>query len=351
MSRVLSSLALIVLVGGCRRPAAKQESATRAHGKAETLIVTERTAPEMLEITGTLTADKRTDLAANATGRVMRTFVERGDHVAAGATLAQLDSRAAALTQKEANANATAMSEQLAQVRAECTRNDYLLERKAISQAEYDKTSSQCRSQASTEEAARARAAEAARALGDTSIRAPFAGLIGERFISVGDYVRADSKVVTLLAIDPLRLRLSVPERAVASVHEGTVVTFETVSLPGQVHKATVRYLGREVRELTRDLIDEAVVDNPDGVLVPGMFVTAHIPIGEKPRPFVPKTALVALGVTQAVFVVVAGRLQERVVQTGPAIDDNIAILDGVKSGDAVVSQPTKDMVDGMTVD
>jgi RND family efflux transporter MFP subunit len=350
----LSSLAVVALaVLGCGRRTAKEDTQKPAalHVKPETIVVAERNAPETLEITGTLAADKRTDLAANAVGRVLRTFVERGDHVSAGAILAQLDARAAALTQQEANANATALSEQLANVRAECARNDVLLEKGAISRTEYDRTSSQCRSQASTEEAARARAAEASRALGDTNIRAPYAALIGERFVSVGDYVRADSKVVTLLAIDSLRLRLSVPERAIAFVHEGTVVTFETVSLPGQIHTGTVRYIGGEVRELTRDVIDEAVVDNKSGLLIPGMFVTAHLPIGEKMRPFVPKTALVPLGIARGVFVVVAGRLQERVVQTGTAIGDDVAIVEGIKAGDVVVSHPTPDMLDGMAVD
>jgi membrane fusion protein (multidrug efflux system) len=321
--------------------------------KAETVVVGERVVPETLEITGSLTADKRTDLAANASGRVVRTFVERGDHVGAGAVLAQLDARAAAITETEAKANEAAIAEQLANVLADCKRSEALLAKGAISQVEHDRTSSQCRSQASSEEAARARAAEASRAVGDTSIRAPYAGVIGERFVSVGDYVHPDSKVVTLLATDPLRLRLSVPERAIASAREGSVVSFETAAAPGRVFTGTIRYLGREVRENTRDMVDEAVVENHDGALVPGVFVTAHLTIGEATRPVVPKSALVPAPPAQAVFVVVDGRLQERVVETGPGLTDGdvVAILDGVKKGDRVVLHPTREMLDGMAVE
>jgi membrane fusion protein, multidrug efflux system len=344
--------ALLGVAGCARRPDKEDPAKTAAgHVKAETVVVGERTVPETLEITGVLAADKRTDLAANATGRVVRTFVERGDHVNAGAILAQLDVRAAALTETEAKANEAAMAEQLAAVRADCARYEVLLAKGAITRQEYDRTSSQCRSQASSEEAARARAAEAARALGDASIRAPYAGVIGERFVSVGDYVRPDSKVVTLLAIDPLRLRLSIPERAIGAAHEGSIVTLETVSLPGRAYSGTIRYVGREVRETTRDMIDEAVVDNHDGALVPGMFVTAHLPIGESTRPVVPKSALVAVEPAQAVFVVADGRLQERVVETGTTLDDGVAVLDGVKKGDRVVIHPTPDMLDGMAVE
>jgi RND family efflux transporter MFP subunit len=339
--------------GGCARHAAREGTgkATEVRVKADTVVIGERTVAETVLVTGVLAADRRTDLSANATGRVVRTFVERGDHVAAGEILAQLDSRSAALSKAEAKANEETVAEQLRAVRTDCARSEALLAKGAISQAEYDKTSSQCRSQSSSEEAARARAAEAARALGDSSIRAPFAGVVGERFVSVGDYVRPFDKVVTLLAIDSLRLKLSVPERAIGAAHEGSVVTFETVSMPGRVYTGTIRYLGREVREGTRDLIDEAVVDNHDGSLVPGMFVTAHLPTGESTRPIVPKSALVPVEPAQAVFVVADGRLQERVVETSTAIDDGVAVLDGVKKGERVVVHPTPDMLDGMSVE
>jgi membrane fusion protein (multidrug efflux system) len=343
----------ILTAQGCHRGASKEEAAQPVEGRvrAETVVVSERTVPETLEVTGVLAADKRTDLAANATGRVVRTFVERGDHVNAGAILAQLDARAAAFTETEARANEAAMAEQLAAVRADCARDEALFAKGAISKTEYDRTSSQCRSQSSSEEAARARAAEAARSLGDTSIRAPYAGVIGERFVSVGDYVRPDSKVVTLLAIDTLRLRLSVPERAIGAAQEGAVVLFETISRPGRPFVGTIRYVGREVRETTRDMIDEAVVDNRDGAVMPGMFVTARLPIGQATRAVVPKSALFPVEPAQAVFVVADGRLNERVVETGTAIDDGIAVRDGVKKGDRVVIHPTPDMLDGMSVE
>jgi RND family efflux transporter MFP subunit len=343
----------VLAAAGCHRLAEREEATRPAEGRvnAETVVVSERTVPETLEVTGVLAADKRTDLAANATGRVVRTFVERGDYVSGGAILAQLDARAAAFTETEARANGAAMAEQLAAVRADCARDEALFAKGAISRTEYDRTSSQCRSQASSEEAARARAAEAARSLGDTSIRAPYSGVIGERFVSVGDYVRPDSKVVTLLAIDTLRLRLSIPERAIGAAKEGSVVTFETMSLPGHVYVGTIRYLGREVRETTRDMIDEAMVDNRDGALVPGIFVTAHLPIGQAMRPVVPRSALFAVEPAQAVFVVAEGRLQERVVETGTSIDEGIAVRDGVKKDDRVVLHPTPDMLDGMSIE
>ena len=78
-----------------------------------------------------------------------------------------------------------------------------------------------------------------------------------------------------------------------------------------------MKYLGREVRQTTRDLVVEAVSDNADHALLPGMFVTAHLRIGEETVPVVPKKALVRLDANDTVFVVVDGRLEQRVIQEG----------------------------------
>jgi membrane fusion protein, multidrug efflux system len=329
--------------------AAKSKTGPKIH--VETAKVTEQTVPKLLTITGVLEANMRTDLAANAQGRVIRTFVERGDHVKAGQLLAQLDVRAAVLSQAEAVANAKSASDTLTNVRADCERYKKLLERGAITQQEYDKQTTSCATQGSSEEAARARAAEASQTLNDAAIRAPFAGVVGERFVTVGDYVHSDTRVVTLLVDDPLRLKLTVPEPSIGFVKEGVIVTFETVSRPGRVFQATVKYLGGEVRQSTRDLVVEALSDNPDHALLPGMFVTAHLPIGQETVPVVPKSAIVRVDTSDTVFVAIDGRLEQRVIQDGPVVGDMMAALDGVKKDENIVVKPSPQTVDGADID
>jgi RND family efflux transporter MFP subunit len=163
-----------------------------------------------------------------------------------------------------------------------------------------------------------------------------------ERFAHVGDYVRADTKVATLLVDDPLRLRLSVPEPQIPFAKEGAVVTFETAAVPNRTFSGTIRFVGREVRTTTRDLVVEAWVDNPEGHLLPGMFVIAHLPTGEAMHTVVTRSALVPLGGDQSVFVIVDGRLQQRVVQVGASIGDAVVILDGLRKGERVVTDPSQ---------
>jgi membrane fusion protein (multidrug efflux system) len=344
------ALALPPLVAGCSRASAadaagSEPPAPKVH--VQTAAVAEQAVPRLLSLTGVLSSNERTDLAANASGRVVKTFVERGDHVAAGALLAQLDMRSAALSRAEAEANATSAASQLTNLRADCQRYTSLLATGSISQAEYDRQATSCQTQASAEEAARARAAAAVQTVSDSSIRAPFGGVIAERFAHVGDYVHADTRVVTLLVDDPLRLELTVPEANVSSVHPGLAVSFESVAVPGRVFTATVKYMGGEIRAATRDLVVEAVTDNHDHALLPGMFVTARLPIGETTLPVVPAKALVERDGNETLFAVVDGHLEARVVQLGPKVGELVAIADGVKKGEQVVVSPPQGAVDG----
>jgi membrane fusion protein (multidrug efflux system) len=353
--RTRSSVWLLVAtlgVGGCQRaanPEAKAKLEPALH--VESVLIDERPVPKTVTVTGTLEADKRTELAANASGRVLRTFVERGDHVKAGALLAQLDSRGATNTHAAAEADAKAITEQLTAVQAECKRYEALRTKGAITQQEFDRQAVQCRTQASSEEAARARLADAARVVQDAAIRAPFAGVVGERFVNVGDYVQPSSKIVTLLVDNPLRLRISVPEPAIPYAREGTIVHFQVLSVPNKTFSAVIKYVGREVRPITRDVIDEAVVDNRDRLLLPGTFVTIDLPTGVVNRAIVPRTAVVSPDDEPTVFAIVDQRLEQRAVHTGVSIDDGLAVSEGLKKGDRVVNHPAPDLKDGSRVE
>jgi RND family efflux transporter MFP subunit len=157
--------------------------------------------------------------------------------------------------------------------------------------------------------------------------------------------------VVTLLADDPLRLRLTVPERDIFAVKQGLSVRFESAGLPKRSFQATVRYIGGEVRPQTRDLVVEAIVDNHDGALLPGMFVSAHLSTGKVELPVVPKSALVTTTASPSVFVVEGERLHQRIVRPGAPQGDGVPIVDGVKVGDRVVVNPSNAMADGALVD
>ena len=338
-------------VGGCGRVERTEPTPTAPKVHVETIVASERLVPKVLPLSGTLAADQRTDLAANAAGRVVKTFAERGQHVTKGYVLAQLDSRTALLGVNEAEANVQSATASRSNAAADCTRYDALIAKGAITQQEYDKAMAQCRTTSASEAAAVARAREASQSLSDATIRAPFTGTVTERFVNVGDYVKSDTRVVTLLQDDTLRLKLTVPEASLGYVHDGQQVSFETVARPGKTFTAVVRYVGGEIRSATRDMVFEASVDNEAHELVPGMFVTVKLATGEEPLAVVPRTAVVDSGGTPTVFAVVDGKLQQRSVRIGELLGTDVTVRDGITRGDRIVATPNDKTPDGASVD
>jgi RND family efflux transporter MFP subunit len=342
--------ALVTIVAACRAPAAAEE-APPPPVAVDTVTVAEQPVPRTLALTGSLRGQRQTDLAANASGRVLDTFVERGTEVKKGDVVAKLDVRAAAAAAAEAHAQVAITSAQADAAKRDCARSKSLLDSGVISQAEYDRIADQCRTLPLSRQAAEARARAAAQTLSDGTVRAPFDGVVVERGIEVGQYVRPDSRVATLVEIDPLRLEISVPEAAAPAVKSGAELTFRVAGHPGREFTGTIRFVSPAVREATRDVVVEAQVQNRERLLLPGMFADVRIASGEAPAPVVPKTAVLDKNGREVVFVVVDGRVEERIVQLGPEKGDAVACLRGVLAGEQVVDRPPADLHNGQAVE
>jgi membrane fusion protein (multidrug efflux system) len=315
----------------------------------DTVAVEERPMPEYLLVTGTLLPNQESKVAAGVSGKVLTTYVERGTQIKKGAVLAVLDTRTVSANIAEARATASAARTQREQARTDCERSQALYAKGAMPKAEFDRLQSQCLATQAQADAAEARARALSFNLGDADIRSPFSGSVVERSISAGEYVQASTVVATVAQLDPLRLELSVPESAVQEMRPGLVVEFRLAANESEHFSGTVRYIGPSVRRSSRDLLVEAVVDNHDRRLLPGMFATARIHIGDPKRPVVPVSAVRDEGSLHHLFVVHDGRLEERLVQLGEKKDGLVAVLDGVKPGEQVAKTPAS-LTDGQPV-
>ncbi len=306
--------------------------------------------PRTLRLTGTLRGDRETDLAANANGRVLATSVERGEQIKPGQVLAKLDTRAAALSAAEARAQVDTTRAQEELARTECDRYEQLKAKGAISDLEYQQKIGQCRTLPLSVQAASARAALAAQNVGDGVIRAPFAGVVTERFVEVGQFVRQDSRVVTIVSADPLRLEIAIPEAQVASVKENADVSFSVAAYPGRKFTGKVRFVSGALRATTRDLVAEAIVENSDRALLPGMFADVELVIGSQKLPTVAARSLRVVDEQTRLFAVVGGRLEERLVAVGPKLSDRVAIRRGVSETDQIVVSDLSGLANGRKV-
>jgi membrane fusion protein (multidrug efflux system) len=353
--RSLAPFVLLLGLAACRKTddaaAAQPPREAAAPIRVQTAAVTQRPVPDFLTLTGTLRASHESDVAADVSGKVVATYVERGQAVKQGQTIATVDARTAALAANAAEAQAKVAQSQLEEARRECERVKHLLDTGAISQAEFDRQTAQCTTQQWSAAAAEAQQKTASKLLGDANIRAPFTGFVGERYVNVGQYVQPNTRVASVYSPDPLRLELTVPEANVAIIAQDMSVNFTVTAFGDQLFAGSVKYISPNIRESTRDLVIEAVVPNADLKLKPGMFAVAKIRLGEKPRAVVPKNAVVQDESGARAYVVASGVVQERNVQLGETAGDVVAVLDGVKAGENVVIAPGADVRDGAKVE
>lgn len=378
-----------VIAAGCgagSKPAAAASSPAPVEITAAT--AREQSVNRVFRVTGTLTAAEEADVAAETTGRVTGTPVERGSRVAEGApliTLSQVEAQAAA---SDAEASVAQLEARLAiepgvpfsidQVpevaaaratrdlaEAEFGRIRSLLDQKVVSQAEFDQrrtqveaTNNQYRAarngaqqQFRMLEGAKARLALSRKSLGDTIVRAPFGGIVMDRKVSVGDFVTRGTKVATVVKIAPLRVELTVPEQSAGLIAAGQTVRLQVDAFPGRYFEGQVRFISPAFRPDQRALTIEAIVPNPDDALKPGMFAAAEVMLpSSSPSVVVPTTAVTTVAGMSHVFVVRGANVEQRMITAGLTLGPVIEVLQGLSAGETVATSQVQALADGVQV-
>jgi RND family efflux transporter MFP subunit len=176
--------------------------------------------------------------------------------------------------------------------------------------------------------------------LADTIIVSPMDGAVSERQGSVGQYLAAGAPVATLVRVDPLRLRLAVPEREAGAVGIGQAVELTVEGDPTK-HEGRVARLSPAIAENNRTLLIEAEVPNARGLLRPGSFAKADIVVeaGQK-IVTVPLDSIVTFAGIEKVLTVAGSKAVEVRVRTGRRLGDRVEITEGISVGNRVIVQP-----------
>jgi len=336
--------------------------------------------PRTVAATGTLAAEDQVVLNTKVAGRLAELPVDLGSVVHQGDVVAVLDladfrlrveQAATALAQARARLGVpidgsddhvelekTAVVRQaravLTQATAQRSRTaslnrDGILSKAELDQAEADYRVAEARYQEQLEEARSRRAQVAERqaalrlaeqALADATLRAPFDGAVRERHLSIGAYLDVGAAVATIVKMDPLRLRLAVPERDSANVRIGQTVRLRADGDAVQAEGKVVR-LSPAVDEKTRTLLIEAEIPNKAGALRPGAFASADLVVDPaSPAVLVPADTLVTFAGIAKVLGVTDGRIVEKRVRVGRRTADRLEVLEGLAAGDAIVAEP-----------
>lgn len=346
-----SLIGLVLLSSGCSGEARAKVQEAEPPLDVEMQAASARPLPRSVRLTGSLRGEVESDLAANASGRVLTVAVDVGSRVKKGDVLATIDTSLAQLVARETGAQAELARAREVSAKRECERGKILADAGAISKSELDRLEDACLTSSIDLRAASARAGQASKSITDGTVRATIDGVVVDRYIEPGEYVRSDSKVARVATPSALRLSIDVPEAFVASAQKGAAVTLRVAAFPQRIWQSRVDRPGVAVRSASRDVLAEAPIDNGDGALLPGMFASVDLVTGEETLATVPKTAVLTRDGKPRVFVVVNGKANERVVVLGPEADDAVAIRQGLSPNETVVVAPPERLANGRAVE
>ena len=296
------------------------------------------------EAVGTFAAINGTEVTTESGGVVSAIEFDAGQPVSAGTVLVRLNTANEAATLKALDASA-----RLARVQAD--RWQELGKQQLVSKDEVQ--------QRLTAAATAQAQADAQRALiAQKTIRAPFAGILGIRKVNLGQFVSPGDAIVSLQQLDPIYVNFALPGQMIGKMVEGTAVHATLDSLPGQSFDGLVTAVDPQVDPDTRNFQVQATLRNPDRVLRPGAFARVGFALGgERNVVVIPQTAVSFNPYGNAVFVITREKRKEgekdaqgkpltgdkfvvnqRFIKTGATRGDLIAVTDGLKPGEQIVT-------------
>ncbi|MBM3737465.1 MAG: efflux RND transporter periplasmic adaptor subunit [Acidobacteria bacterium] len=396
MNRMAFLVALILPFAACSKkteapPAPSAQAASKPQPLPVRAVAAQvRMVPRAIDITGTLVPDETTNLSSEVPGRIAEIRYDFGQSIRKGDIVAQIDrteysiqldrvkaSLAQALarvgldpsqedaTPKDTPAIRSARAQlEDAQHKLETTRklvgsgdmpSERLVEVEKLvnsRRAALDAAQDELRTQLANIMVIRAERRLAEKRLADTTVRAPFDGTVGAKLVSPGQYIKDNVPILTLVKTYPLRLRLDIPEVAVAFVQTGSVLTFNSEAIPGKEFHATVTQVNPSLEARARALTAEARLSGGHPALKPGMFVQVKLTVSRGlPVTTVPGEALYQVAGLSKIFVLRDGHVRELRVAPGESGDGWLEVPGGlIQSGDKVAVSNLANLTDNAQV-
>jgi membrane fusion protein (multidrug efflux system) len=299
-----------------------------------TIVAAEEEWQRTLGAIGTVTAAQGVVVSADLPGTVASIEFESGKRVGAGEVLVRLDTR-----QETAQLAAAEARQRLTHLNLERMRE--LRTKGVISQSEFDQVEAEAAQ-------AEAHANEIRATMERKTIRAPFGGILGIRQVDLGQYVNAGEAIVPLESLDPVYVDFAVPQHHMPDVRVGAELDITVEGIPGVAGRGRITAINSVIDESTRNIHVQATLPNRDGKLVSGMFVEASVVVGQSSAVIaLPASSIAHTPYGDFVYIVddVEGPngetyrgVRQQFVKLGSARGDQVAIIDGVKTGEEVVT-------------
>jgi len=289
-----------------------------------------------LEALGTAHANESVDVTAKVSNLVTAVRFTEGQQVRRGDLLVELDGDAA-------RAELAIAEAALTESRSQYNRSRELYTTKVLSDAQLEQIEASLK-------ANEARVAVARSRFNDTLVRAPFAGRVGLRRVSVGSLINPGTVITTLDDTSTIKLDFTVPETFLSAVTPGLKIVARSVAYPDRAFEGAVTSVDSRVDPGTRSVTVRAQLPNPSGLLKPGMFLTVRLSRGQSDVLLVPEQALVPEQGDVYVFVAKGDVVEKRLIRTGQRRVGDVQVLQGLSAGEMVVTEGTQKLRDGASV-
>lgn len=187
--------------------------------------------------------------------------------------------------------------------------------------------------------------------LADAVVRAPVAGSVAERLVQPGEYIRENTPVVTIVQMNPLKLKTAIQERHASQIRPGQAVEFTVEAFPDRTFTGKIAYVSPAVDQATRTFPVEAMVENNDRVLKPGFFAkgSAHVKIDHDVIA-APENAVSTLAGVSTVYVIESDKARQQQVTLGARQGSLFEITSGLKGDETVAASNLSQLATGVTV-
>jgi len=340
--------------GGTAQSAASAEQAEAAVPLAPENVVT-ASAGELTAgpaISGELTPAREATVRAQVGGSIERLTVDRGQPVRAGMVLARIASRDLEEALASAETGVRSAESALALAQSEARRTATLVEGGALAARDLEQATLAVSNAESALAAARARARSAGQQIEDTTIRAPFAGVVSARAANLGDIVTPGAAILTVIDPSSLRLEALVPSSEIGRVRPDAEVVFTVRGVPGRTFIGTVTRVSPAADPVTRQVPIFVSLPNVEGDLLAGLFAEGRIQAETREGIVVPIAAVDETGAVPMVTRVREGRAERVAVELGvrQVETERVEIVTGVAPGDVLILGSAKAIAPGTPV-
>lgn len=337
--RLITALIIVLLIGLAFYPRLKAyfttsdksqsaEGTPQAGGGAITavsvMVVEPATLNDVVKTTGTILANEEVEIRSEVSGKITNLYFKEGQYAQKGTVLLKIndDDLQAQLKKLEYGKKLSEDNE---------FRQRQLLEKEAISQREYDISLTTVKTNEADIENIKAQLAK-------TTIRAPFSGRLGLRYVSEGSYITPTSRISTLTNTNPAKVEFSVPAKYSDRIKAGSTIKYTTES-------SELEYTGRvyvvdpKIDPQTRTLQMRATSPNSNGSLLPGAFARIELIIGSRGKAIsVPNEAIIPEENGHKVFLVKSGKATPRSVDVGVRGEFDMEVVKGLSAGDTLIT-------------